>query len=57
MTESETLTAESRPITTRPRLGFAGVGWIGRHRMQAIAESGFGEVAGIYDPGADAAGS
>lgn len=55
MTDSETLTAESRPITTRPRLGFAGVGWIGRHRLQAIAESGFGEVAGIYDPGADAA--
>ena len=30
----------------RPRLGFLGVGWIGRHRMQAIAASGVADVAG-----------
>jgi predicted dehydrogenase len=38
----------------RPRVGFLGVGWIGRHRMQAIIETGTVEVAAIADasPGA-----
>ncbi|HWO26671.1 MAG TPA: Gfo/Idh/MocA family oxidoreductase [Kofleriaceae bacterium] len=34
----------------RPRLGFLGVGWIGRHRMQAVREHGVAEVAAIADP-------
>jgi predicted dehydrogenase len=34
---------------TRPRLGFLGTGWIGRNRMERIAESGFAEVAYICD--------
>lgn len=34
----------------RPRLGFLGVGWIGRHRLEAIAKSGLGEVVAIADP-------
>jgi predicted dehydrogenase len=34
----------------RPRLGFLGVGWIGRHRMECIARSGAAEVAAICDP-------
>jgi predicted dehydrogenase len=33
----------------RPRLGFLGVGWIGRQRMEAIARSGLAEVAAIAD--------
>ncbi len=33
----------------RPRLGFLGVGWIGRHRMERVAESGLCEVAAIAD--------
>ena len=37
-------------IATRPRLGFAGVGWIGRHRLAAIAASGAAEVAAVADP-------
>ncbi|HEX5800348.1 MAG TPA: Gfo/Idh/MocA family oxidoreductase, partial [Gaiellaceae bacterium] len=37
-------------IATRPRLGFAGVGWIGRHRLGAIAASGAAEVAAVADP-------
>jgi predicted dehydrogenase len=32
-----------------PRIGFLGVGWIGRHRMEAIAKSGAAQVAGIAD--------
>ncbi|NBJ10969.1 Gfo/Idh/MocA family protein [Microvirga arsenatis] len=34
----------------RPRLGFLGVGWIGRHRMQAILGTGSVDVAAIADP-------
>jgi predicted dehydrogenase len=36
--------------TNRPRLGFLGVGWIGRHRMEAIAQSGVAEVTAVVDP-------
>src|SRR5579884_774792 len=43
----------------KPRIGFLGVGWIGRHRMEAIAKSGLAEIAGIADsapePAAEAA--
>jgi predicted dehydrogenase len=34
----------------RPRLGFLGVGWIGRHRLQAIIEANIAEIAAIADP-------
>lgn len=33
-----------------PRLGFLGVGWIGRNRMLALSRSGVGEIAAIADP-------
>jgi predicted dehydrogenase len=33
-----------------PRLGFLGVGWIGRHRMEAISDTGVAEVAAVSDP-------
>ncbi len=39
----------------KPRLGFLGVGWIGRHRMTAIAESGGAEIVAVSDVSADAA--
>ena len=35
---------------TSLRLGFLGVGWIGRHRMEAIAGSGTARIAAIADP-------
>jgi predicted dehydrogenase len=38
-----------------PRLGFLGVGWIGRQRMEAIASSGIAEIAAIADPVSEAA--
>ncbi|HZH50360.1 MAG TPA: Gfo/Idh/MocA family oxidoreductase [Microvirga sp.] len=34
----------------RPRIGFLGVGWIGRHRMEAILRTGLVEAAAIADP-------
>jgi predicted dehydrogenase len=34
----------------RPRIGFLGVGWIGRSRMQSLAAAGRAEVVGAADP-------
>ncbi|MFC4728563.1 Gfo/Idh/MocA family protein [Coralloluteibacterium thermophilus] len=34
------------------RLGFLGVGWIGRHRMQALLDAGLAEAVAIADPDA-----
>jgi predicted dehydrogenase len=39
---------------TRPRLGFIGLGWIGRHRLQAVADSGVAEIAALCDPDSNA---
>lgn len=41
-------------VTTLPRLGFLGVGWIGRHRMEALARDGLARVAAVADPQAEA---
>lgn len=38
-----------------PRLGFVGVGWIGRHRMEAAHRAGAAQVAAIADPDPGAA--
>lgn len=37
-------------MTTKPRLGFLGVGWIGRNRMEAMLATGAVEAAAIADP-------
>ncbi len=42
-------------MTSRPRVGFLGVGWIGRHRMQKMVETGAIEVAAIADPSPECA--
>jgi predicted dehydrogenase len=41
-------------VPRHPRLGFLGVGWIGRNRLEAIARSGRAEVVAVADdlPGA-----
>jgi predicted dehydrogenase len=39
----------------RPRIGFLGVGWIGRHRMEAMLKTGLIDAVGIADPSADMA--
>jgi predicted dehydrogenase len=36
-------------VTVRPRLGFLGVGWIGRNRLQSISNTGLAEVVAIAD--------
>jgi predicted dehydrogenase len=48
---TDTMTLYRAEATTRPpRVGFLGVGWIGRHRMQALIDADAVEVAGIADP-------
>jgi predicted dehydrogenase len=39
-------------LATLPRLGFLGVGWIGRHRMEAVARAGVATVAAVADASA-----
>ena len=56
--ESESTSVEptaDRAVNRRPRLGFLGVGWIGRHRMERIAESGVADVVAIGDANGEAA--
>ncbi len=38
------------PARRPPRLGFLGVGWIGRNRLEALAGSGLVEIAALSDP-------
>jgi predicted dehydrogenase len=47
----ESITQPLEPVATvrRPRLAFAGVGWIGRNRLEAIASSGLADIVAIYD--------
>ena len=48
---TQVLNETSRDIPVPyPRVGFLGVGWIGRHRMKAILDTGMVEVAAIADP-------
>ena len=41
-------------MSRRPRIGFLGVGWIGRHRMEAMIATGAIDAAAIADPSPDA---
>ena len=34
----------------KPRLGFLGTGWIGRHRMAALAATGLAEIVAVAEP-------
>jgi predicted dehydrogenase len=38
------------PVAPRPRIGFLGVGWIGRTRMQALSADSRAELVGAADP-------
>jgi predicted dehydrogenase len=41
--------ARAAPPARRPRLGFLGVGWIGRHRLQAIADADAADITVLCD--------
>jgi predicted dehydrogenase len=46
---------ELRSGAVRPRLGFLGVGWIGHHRLEAIAASKRAEITALADANVDLA--
>ncbi|WP_243745601.1 Gfo/Idh/MocA family protein [Segetibacter sp. 3557_3] len=37
-------------MVTKPKLGFAGVGWIGRSRLKAVVESDLASISRLNDP-------
>jgi predicted dehydrogenase len=39
----------------RPRLGFLGAGWIGRHRMAGVASAGIADIVAVADSAIDTA--
>jgi predicted dehydrogenase len=43
-------------VNTKPRLAFTGVGWIGRSRMKAAADSGLADIALVSDLSAECLG-
>jgi hypothetical protein len=55
MAQQALLETSSGASLSRPRLGHLGVGWIGRHRMQAILGAGAIDIAAIADPSPDMA--
>jgi predicted dehydrogenase len=50
------MSSVARHISSKsvPRLGFVGLGWIGRNRLQSIVDAGIAEVAAVYDVQAEA---
>ncbi|WP_276496808.1 Gfo/Idh/MocA family protein [Pontibacter litorisediminis] len=50
--KAEALPASSSSIHSKPKLGFLGVGWIGRNRMEVIAKHEAGEVTCVSDTAA-----
>jgi predicted dehydrogenase len=55
MTGQVLIRTSAETALARPRLGFLGVGWIGRHRMQAILGTGAVDIVAIADPSPDMA--
>ena len=43
----------NQELSPRPRVGFLGVGWIGRHRLQAVRDAGAVEIAAVADASAE----
>lgn len=50
-----TVLAPPATADLKPRVGFIGTGWIGRHRMEAMLDAGRIEAAAIADPSPAAA--
>ncbi len=49
------MNALSSAVASRPRIGFAGVGWIGLNRLKAVAAESAAEIACITDASREAA--
>src|SRR5918996_4856124 len=46
---------ETRTVARKPRLGFVGLGWIGRTRLQSVVQADVAEISAVHDVYADAA--
>jgi predicted dehydrogenase len=44
------VTTGATPHRRKPRVGFLGLGWIGRNRLEVLTRSGLVEIAGVADP-------
>lgn len=49
------MSAQPAPNVQRPRLAFLGIGWIGRNRLEAVAQSGCAEIVAVGDTTREAA--
>jgi predicted dehydrogenase len=47
---SPELVALSHKVSAAPRLGFLGLGWIGRRRLEALESNGAAEIVAVADP-------
>src|ERR1041385_1792394 len=36
------------PAQRKPRLGFVGLGWLGRNRLESVVQAGVAEVAAVH---------
>src|SRR5687767_3060130 len=36
-------------VARKPRLGFVGLGWIGRNRLESVVQAGIAEVSAVHD--------
>jgi len=52
MSTVKRVSTESAPY--KPRLGFVGLGWIGRNRLQSIVQAGVADIAAVHDTAIDA---
>lgn len=52
-TEAKEKLRRPEALMARPKLGFFGLGWIGKQRMEAIRHSGIADIVALCDPFAD----
>jgi len=45
----------SEPLARKPRLGFVGLGWIGRNRLASVIEADVAQIAAVHDAHVEAA--
>lgn len=50
MNETAAQTVKTENQTSKPRLGFLGVGWIGQNRLEAIAKTDAAEIFAVTEP-------
>lgn len=43
------MSEQHKDIVNKPRLAFAGLGWIGRNRLKAAADTGYADISLLFD--------